>query len=117
MNKIVFASSGLLLLALWISSPLLDERFAPVTAVSPEAAAADAITGAVKGVLAKLSKSQVEKASFAYDDKERIDWHFIPRPRKGLPLSEMDKAQCGIKTRRVALCTKASGSMTRASPF
>ena len=93
MNKIVFASSALLLLAVWISSPLLNERIAPVTAVSPEAAAADAITGAVKGVLAKLSKSQVEKASFAYDDKERIDWHFIPRPRKGLPLSEMDKAQ------------------------
>ena len=93
MNKIVFASSALLLLAVWISSPLLNERIAPVTAVSPEAAAADSITGAVKGVLAKLSKSQVEKASFAYDDKERIDWHFIPRPRKGLPLSEMDKAQ------------------------
>lgn len=93
MNKIVFASSGLLLLALWITSPLLNERFASVTAVSPEAAAADAITGAVKGVLAKLSKSQAEKASFSFDDKERIDWHFIPRPRKGLPLSEMDEAQ------------------------
>ena len=93
MNKIVFASSALLLLALWISSPLLNERIAPVTAVSPEAAAADAITGAVKGVMAKLSKSQAEKASFSFDDKERINWHFIPRPRKGLPLSEMDEAQ------------------------
>ncbi|MCH2580267.1 MAG: DUF3500 domain-containing protein, partial [Planctomycetes bacterium] len=41
----------------------------------------------------KLSKSQVEKASFAYDDKDRLDWPFIPRPRKGLPLSEMDEAQ------------------------
>ena len=43
--------------------------------------------------MAKLSKSQAEKASFSFDDKERINWHFIPRPRKGLPLSEMDEAQ------------------------
>lgn len=93
MNKIVFASSGLLLLALWISSPLLDKRFTPATAASAEAATADAIGAAVKNVLAKLSKSQKEKVVFSFDDKERINWHFIPRPRKGLPLSEMDEAQ------------------------
>ena len=93
MNKIVFVSSGLLLTALWIFNPVLDYRVHPVEAVSPEAKTAAAITDAAKNVLAMLSKSQAEKVVFSFDDKERINWHFIPRPRKGLALSDMDAAQ------------------------
>jgi len=36
-----------------------------------------------------LTPAEKSKALFAYEDKERLNWHFIPRERKGLPLKEM----------------------------
>lgn len=38
----------------------------------------------------KLTPPQLAKSSFAYDDAERLNWHFIPRERKGLPLRELE---------------------------
>ncbi len=43
--------------------------------------------------LASLSAEQKAKASISFDDQNRLDWHFIPRDRKGLPLKEMNEAQ------------------------
>jgi hypothetical protein len=40
-----------------------------------------------------LSPEQKAKATFAMDDKERLNWHFIPKERKGLPFREMDPGQ------------------------
>jgi hypothetical protein len=37
-----------------------------------------------------LSPQQLAKASFGFDDAERLNWHFIPRERKGLPLRELE---------------------------
>jgi hypothetical protein len=37
-----------------------------------------------------LSKEQLAQASFGYDDAERLNWHFIPRVRKGLPLRDLE---------------------------
>jgi len=37
-----------------------------------------------------LSKEHLAKASFGFDDAERLNWHFIPRERKGLPLRELE---------------------------
>jgi Protein of unknown function (DUF3500) len=39
---------------------------------------------------ASLSKPQLDQASFGFDDPERLNWHFIPRPRKGLPLRDLE---------------------------
>jgi len=39
--------------------------------------------------LAALSPEQRAKATFKFDDDERMNWHFIPKERKGLPLREM----------------------------
>jgi len=39
--------------------------------------------------LATLDATQREQATFEYNDKERVNWHFIPRERQGLPLKEM----------------------------
>lgn len=39
--------------------------------------------------LAALNPEQRAKATFAFGDDERMNWHFIPRERKGLPLREM----------------------------
>jgi hypothetical protein len=43
--------------------------------------------------LASLSKEQAAKATFQFDDAERLNWHFIPRPRKGLPMKELSPEQ------------------------
>ena len=43
--------------------------------------------------LESLTKDQAEKAVFDFDSPERINWHFIPRERKGLPIKEMTPEQ------------------------
>ncbi|HZS50819.1 MAG TPA: DUF3500 domain-containing protein [Bryobacterales bacterium] len=48
---------------------------------------------AAKHFLASLTPEQRAKATFPMDSEERLNWHFIPRVRKGLPLREMDGAQ------------------------
>jgi hypothetical protein len=43
--------------------------------------------------LASLSKEQTSKATYPFDAPERLDWHFIPRARKGLPIKELSSEQ------------------------
>lgn len=49
-----------------------------------------AMTEAAQAFLASLTGPQRTQATFAYDDPERLNWHFIPRPRKGLPLMDLE---------------------------
>jgi hypothetical protein len=51
------------------------------------------MAGAAKYFLNGLSPDQKAKATFAFSNEERLNWHFIPRERKGLPFREMDTAQ------------------------
>ncbi len=46
-----------------------------------------------KTFLASLDSGQLAKAQFQFADEERENWHFIPKPRKGLPLREMTPTQ------------------------
>jgi hypothetical protein len=46
-----------------------------------------------KRLLAALDADQKGKACFTLEDDERMDWHFIPKERKGLPLREMSPYQ------------------------
>lgn len=39
--------------------------------------------------LAALPAEQKKQATFGFDDPERLNWHFIPRERKGLPLRDL----------------------------
>jgi uncharacterized protein DUF3500 len=43
--------------------------------------------------LAALDSEQRAKATFPFDNDERMNWHFIPKVRKGLPLREMTSYQ------------------------
>jgi hypothetical protein len=43
--------------------------------------------------LKALDKQQAEQAKFTFDSPERLNWHFIPRPRKGLPIKTMTPEQ------------------------
>lgn len=48
-----------------------------------------AMTRAVQHFLKTLNDAERKQASFAYDDEERLNWHFIPRERRGLPLKDL----------------------------
>ncbi len=67
-----------------------------LSASSLSAAAPSSIndmTKAAKTFLSALDKDAKTKASFAWDDKERLNWHFIPKDRNGLLLKDMNDAQ------------------------
>jgi len=51
------------------------------------------IAGAANNFLASLTPEQKAKATYEFKDDERFDWHFIPKPRKGLPFKEMTPPQ------------------------
>ena len=62
---------------------------APGTAHTVE----EEMAGAAIVFLESLSPDQRAKAQFAWEDEERMNWHFIPRERKGLSLKEMTSEQ------------------------
>ena len=43
--------------------------------------------------LAGLSPDQQKAAGYPFGDEERLNWHFIPRQRKGVPLKTMSEEQ------------------------
>jgi hypothetical protein len=55
--------------------------------------AASRMTECAKRFLAALDANQRGKATLPFDSDERMNWHFIPKERKGLPLREMTPYQ------------------------
>jgi hypothetical protein len=53
---------------------------------------ADKMAKAASAFLENLPAEQKQQATFGFDDKERVNWHFIPRERKGLPLRDLSDA-------------------------
>jgi hypothetical protein len=51
-----------------------------------------------------LTPEQQKKAGFEFKSEERLNWHFIPRDRLGLPLKEMTEEQ-----KKLALALLATG--------
>ncbi|MCY7350031.1 MAG: DUF3500 domain-containing protein [Cytophagaceae bacterium] len=54
---------------------------------------APAMRQAAQTFVKSLDEGQRQQATFAFDNAERFDWHYIPRERKGLPLKRMNDAQ------------------------
>src|SRR6266446_6103807 len=54
---------------------------------------AEEMAQAATNFLAALTPEQQSKVAYEWKDEERFDWHFIPKPRKGLPFKEMTPAQ------------------------
>jgi hypothetical protein len=66
--------------------------------------AASRMTECANRFLAALDANQRGKTTFPFDSDERLNWHFIPKERKGLPLREMTPYQ-----RHLASALLASG--------
>lgn len=54
---------------------------------------ADEMAAAANYFLAALTPEQRAKATFELKSDERLNWHFIPKERKGIPLKELTSAQ------------------------
>lgn len=93
MQRSLFVASALILAAAWVGPSLL-ERFEPV--LETHAAAAKSgqrmLTGA-KELFRAFDAEQQTAAVFPFGAKEQTNWDFIPRARKGLPLSKMTDEQ------------------------
>jgi hypothetical protein len=48
---------------------------------------------AAQRFLAALDAGQIEAATYPFDDPERLNWTYLPGPRGGLALADMDPAQ------------------------
>jgi hypothetical protein len=79
--------------------------------------AGEKMIGAAEKLLDSLTPEQRAKATFAFDDKERVNWHFVPRQddakrytRKGLPLEEMTSEQKAAALQLLKTGTSSSGN-------
>lgn len=54
---------------------------------------AEDMARAAQAFLAALDDDARAEAQVAFDAAERFNWHFVPRPRAGLPLRQMSDAQ------------------------
>lgn len=112
MHKIIFLASGALLVCAWLFAPTPGSRQEIAEALPPEVATGAAIAKHVDAVLASLDEEQKKKATFAYDDKELYNWHFIPRPRKGVSLRELNKEQKAAVTELLRVSLSKVGVKT-----
>ena len=48
---------------------------------------------AAKKFVETLDKVQLAKSIYKFEDDERVNWHFVPKSRNGLPLKELNETQ------------------------
>jgi hypothetical protein len=73
--------------------------------------AGGAMATAAERFVASLDDGQKAKAAFKFEDPERLNWHFIPRPRKGLPVKEMTPEQRSLAFGLLETGLGAAGSL------
>lgn len=64
-----------------------------IGSIAGQQAGATEIVTAARHFLASLDEEQRALASFEWDSAQRMDWHFIPKTRKGLPLKDLAQDQ------------------------
>ncbi|QOV87779.1 DUF3500 domain-containing protein [Humisphaera borealis] len=84
-------------LALAVACPAasLLAHDAPSTSVRPVSMerVSEEMASAATAFWNSLTPEQQKKAMYGFEDDERLNWHFIPKVRNGLPLREMTPAQ------------------------
>ncbi|MCU1237776.1 MAG: hypothetical protein JWP63_5743 [Candidatus Solibacter sp.] len=69
-----------------------------LTAAYYRTSSASVMSDTANRLLAALTPEQRAKATFPFEDKERVNWFFVPIERKGLPLREMSPYQQRLAT-------------------
>jgi hypothetical protein len=86
MNEKLFAGSGVFLLAVALLAGGLG------TASPPAAPPGARILAAATDLFDSLNEKERAKALVDFKSRERFDWHFIPKERKGIPLKDLEPA-------------------------
>lgn len=89
-HAILFSISAFFLVAIVVLSSAAPRLVG--TAVADRSSGAK-IVDAARAFLASLDEKQRAAATFDYSDKERFNWHFIPRDRKGLAFKDLSESQ------------------------
>jgi hypothetical protein len=76
-----------------IRSALLAVVFAGGTDQARAHSAAEEMAQAARNLVAALAPEQAAKVAFDLKDEERMNWHFIPRDRKGLSFNDLKPEQ------------------------
>jgi hypothetical protein len=72
--------------------------------------AGTSMTESASAFLETLDIQQLQTATMSYDDKQRVDWHFIPKDeRKGLQIKHMKPEQRKAALALVEKCLSKSG--------
>jgi hypothetical protein len=66
------------------------------------AAASAEMASAATNLWNALTPEQQKTVSYGFDDEERLNFHFVPKPRKGLPWAQMNTTQRHLATALLA---------------
>jgi hypothetical protein len=91
----VFTKTTLLVPAALIS-------WASAAEPAPLAKAAGEMAAAASAFLISLNDEQTQKARLAFDDEERENFHFVPKPRKGIPFADLSPEQKDLSRKLLA---------------
>ena len=91
MDRRLFTLSSLVLVASILCRVALTGAGEERSPGSPRTG--EKVFGAAADLIAALDEKQLAKALMDPGSEERINWHFIPRDRKGLPLKELDESK------------------------
>ncbi|MEM7233167.1 MAG: DUF3500 domain-containing protein [Planctomycetota bacterium] len=87
-HRVLFVVACLFLTGAWVASKTLD-----VGALRPQETDPTLVGGkmvdAANAFIKSLDAGLKRKVQFSYEDEERFNWHFIPRGRLGVSLSEL----------------------------
>ncbi len=64
---------------------------------------------AISGLLAQLNTEKNKSAAFDFDWDERLDWHYIPKPRQGVPRGQMTTEELGASDALMASALSEAG--------
>lgn len=65
----------------------------PITPTVPHLIREEKMHRLASHFLLSLNETQKHKALIEFNSEERLNWHYIPRARKGVPLKELNEAQ------------------------
>lgn len=80
-----------------------------IPAGAHEESAANEMATAANSLIGSLTADQKAASVFAMDHDHRLDWHFIPKERKGIALKEMTPQQRHLTTALLAASLSAKG--------
>ena len=76
---------------------------------------ASIMTEAANRFLASLTAEQRAKATFSFQDAERVNWFYVPIERKGLPMREMGAFQRHLASALLSAGLSQAGYIDRKS--